>query len=283
MKDKITVRGLQEKKGKEKIVAITAYDAPTGAIVDKAGAHLVLVGDSAAMVVLGYETTLPIDLDTMLIFCGAVSRTVKRAHICLDMPFLSYQVSLEEGIRNCGRALKEGGAESVKIEGARTDLVKALVDIGIPVLGHLGFVPQSYHALGGYRVVGKAEEEAEKVIMGAIALQEVGVYALVLESVPEEVAEIITRNLTIPTIGIGAGRGCDGQIIVLHDITGLYKPTPRHARLYRDVYNDILQAVKQYCDDVKEGKFPSNENVSHIQEDILKDLKVRLKKSGLIS
>jgi len=283
MKDKITIRGLQEKKGKEKIVSITAYDAPTGAIVDEAGAHLVLVGDSAAMVVLGYENTLPIGIDTMLIFCGAVARAVKRAHICLDMPFLSYQVSLEEGIRNCGRALKEGGAESVKIEGVRTDLVKALVDIGIPVLGHLGFVPQSYYALGGYRVVGKTEDEAEKVITDAIALQEAGVYSLVLESVPEEVADIITKNLKIPTIGIGAGRGCDGQIIVLHDIIGLYKPTPRHARLYRDVHNDILQAVKEYCEDVKEGRFPTNENVSHIQGDTLKILNAYLKDSGLIS
>ncbi|MGQ9706446.1 MAG: 3-methyl-2-oxobutanoate hydroxymethyltransferase [bacterium] len=283
MKDKITIRDLQNKKGREKIVSITAYDAPSGAIVDEAGAHLVLVGDSAAMVVLGYDNTLPIDLDTMIIFSMAVSRTIKRAHICLDMPFLSYQVCLEEGIRNCGRALKEGGAESVKIEGAHTDLVKALVDIGIPVLGHLGFVPQSYHALGGYRVIGKVCEEAERVIKDAVALQEAGVYALVLESVPEEVSDIITKNLKIPTIGIGAGRGCDGQIIVLHDIIGLYKPTPRHAHLYRDVYNDILQAVKQFAEDVKDGKFPSDENVSHIKDDILRELKERLKKGGLIS
>ncbi|HDM43364.1 MAG TPA: 3-methyl-2-oxobutanoate hydroxymethyltransferase [Firmicutes bacterium] len=273
MNEKITIGKIQAKKGKEPIVAITAYDAPTGAIVDEAGVDLILVGDSAGMVVLGYETTLPVELNTMLTFSQAVARGVKKAHICFDMPFMTYHISIEDGLRNCGRAIKEGCAESVKIEGARVELVRALVECGIPVLGHLGFTPQSIHQLGGYRVVGKMEEEAERLIEDSIALEKAGAYALVLETVPEEISEIITKELKIPTIGIGAGRFCDGQIIVLHDIIGLYKPTPRHARLYRDVHKDILKAVREYSNEVRTKSFPQNENITHLTEEILKKIR----------
>ncbi|MEO0087295.1 MAG: 3-methyl-2-oxobutanoate hydroxymethyltransferase [candidate division WOR-3 bacterium] len=252
---------LRMKEKKEKIVALTAYDYLTAKILDESGVDLILVGDSAANVIFGYETTLPIDLSAMLMFTSAVARAVKRAFVVGDMPFLSYQISKEEALKNAGLFLK-AGAQGVKLEGGEpvVPIVEHLVKFGIPVMGHLGLTPQSVHQLGGYKLQARTKEEQEKLLKDALMLEEAGCFAIVLEKVPMEVAKIITERLKIPTIGIGAGPYCDGQILVLHDMLGLNEKKFKFVKRYADLLTLIKKAVSEYLEEVKKGKFPNEEH-----------------------
>ncbi|MEO0089628.1 MAG: 3-methyl-2-oxobutanoate hydroxymethyltransferase [candidate division WOR-3 bacterium] len=249
------------KEKKEKIVALTAYDYLTAKILDESGVDLILVGDSAANVIFGYETTLPIDLSAMLMFTSAVARAVKRAFVVGDMPFLSYQISKEEALKNAGLFLK-AGAQGVKLEGGEpvVPIVEHLVKFGIPVMGHLGLTPQSVHQLGGYKLQARTKEEQEKLLKDALMLEEAGCFAIVLEKVPMEVAKIVTERLKIPTIGIGAGPYCDGQILVLHDMLGLNEKKFKFVKRYADLLTLIKKAVSEYLEEVKKGKFPNEEH-----------------------
>ncbi|MEM2210493.1 MAG: 3-methyl-2-oxobutanoate hydroxymethyltransferase [Nitrososphaerales archaeon] len=270
-----TLSLLKMKEEKKKIVMITAYDYPTGLLADKAGVDVVLVGDSLGMVVLGYENTLPVTMDEMLTFCKAVSRGVKRAFIVADMPFMSYQVSKEEAIRNAGRLIKEGGADGVKLEGGIEikDTVEAIVQAGIPVMGHIGFTPQSVHKLGGYKAQGRSCDEALKIIRDAQALVDAGVFSIVLEFMMSEVAELITRKVKVPTIGIGAGQYCDGQVLVIHDALGLYdRVTPRFVKQYVKLSEIILDALQKYSNEVRSGIFPEDKHTFHMSEEEYKKL-----------
>jgi len=252
-----------EMKGRgEKIAALTAYDATMASLLDEAGLDLILVGDSAAMVVAGYETTLPMTLEAMLYHTAAVRRGVKRALLVADMPFLSYQVTVEEAVRNAGRFFQEAGAEAVKVEGGEemADTIRRLTAVGMPVLGHLGLTPQSIRKFGGYLLQGKTEQEAECLLRDAQILTEAGVFAIVLEKIPAQVAKKITDAVSVPTIGIGAGPHCDGQILVTHDMLGLFeKFRPKFARRYAELARVIRQACSGYVEDVKRGAFPSLE------------------------
>ncbi len=259
------------KKRGEKIVMLTAYDYPSARLVDEAGVPIILVGDSLGMVVLGYDSTIPVTMDEMLHHVKAVVRGAKRAHVVADMPFMSYQASPQEALHNAGRMLKEGGAQSVKLEGGAriADTVRLLVESGIPVMGHLGLTPQSVNQFGGYKVQGKTPAAAVKLLNDALALQEAGAYAIVLETVPVQVARAITQRLSIPTIGIGAGPDCDGQVQVFHDLLGLFADfTPKHARRYAEVGSAIVQAVREYAADVRDGRFPT-ERESFIADESL--------------
>lgn len=281
---KVTVRTLLEKKqAGEKIVAVTAYDYPTALLVDEAGVDFVLVGDSVANVVLGYETTLPVTMDEMRHHVRAVRRGVRRALLVADMPFLSYQTSVAQAIENAGLFLKDG-AEAVKVEGGTQPIihiVRALVEVGIPVMGHLGFTPQWLHQFGGVRVQGRRGDEAKMLMDMAQALQEAGCFAIVLELVPEEVAAVITERLSIPTIGIGAGAQCDGQILVLHDLIGMSPGwSPRHAKRYAEVGELIRQCVATYAQEVRDGKFPTREHATHIAPEELERLRQLLRGEG---
>ena len=253
-----TVRDIRAfKEQGERFIMLTAYDFPTGQILDEAGVPVILVGDSLAQNVLGYETTLPVTLDEMLHHSRAVARAAKNALIVGDMPFLSYQASTEEAIRNAGRFLKEGGAHGVKIEGPMLDLAAALVERGIPVMGHIGLTPQSVHAMGGYRVQGRTEEDAQRLLNEAQALEKTGIFSLVLEGIPESVAAAITDSLSVPTIGIGAGPHCDGQVLVLTDLLGLSSGKyPKFAKPYADLRGEITRAVHAFRDEVAAGVFP---------------------------
>lgn len=262
-KEKITIPKLKgmKKKG-EKIACLTAYDWITASLLDDAGIDLILVGDSGAMVFAGHETTLPITMDQTIYHTQAVSRGVKRALIIGDMPFLSFQVSPEEALRNAGRFLKEGGADGVKLEGgeAIAETVRKLVGVGIPVMGHLGLTPQSIRILGGYRIRGKEANEAEALKRDAKILEEAGAFAIVLEKIPTSLAKEITRSVSVPTIGIGAGPYCDGQILVTHDMLGLFETfKPKFVRQYAKLAQAIRGAVGEYTKEVKEGKYPSPE------------------------
>jgi 3-methyl-2-oxobutanoate hydroxymethyltransferase len=242
---------------------ITAYDYPGALAVDEAGVDLILVGDSLGMVVLGYDSTVPVTMDEMIIHTAAVKRGAKYAHIVGDMPFLSYQASARKAIRNAGRFLKEGGADSVKLEGgaAMAPIVKAIVDAGIAVMGHIGLTPQSASKLGGYRVQGKTASAAQQLLEDALALQEAGAYAIVLETTPDRVSEFVSKQLSIPTIGIGGGAGCDGQVLVFHDLLGYFdRFSPRHNKRYANIRPIIVDAVKQYVDEVRTRAFPTADN-----------------------
>lgn len=251
-------------KGKQPIVLITAYDAPFARIANEAGVDAILVGDSLANNVLGYTDTLPATMEDMIRHTQAVRRGAPNAFIIADMPFLSYQCSEDEAVRNAGRFLKEAGANAVKLEGGSVfaPLIKRLVDSGIPVMGHLGLTPQSVNVFGGYRVQGKDEKSAEKLLKDAKALEQAGVFSIVLEMVVEEVAQKITESVNVPTIGIGSGRFCDGQVLVLHDLLGL-NPTflPKFAKRYTNLYEISVKAIAQYVDDVRRKIFPSEEHV----------------------
>jgi 3-methyl-2-oxobutanoate hydroxymethyltransferase len=242
---------------------LTAYDFPTAELLDEAGIPVLLVGDSVGNNVLGYENTLPVTMDEMLHHTRAVSRGVSNALVVGDMPFLSYQVSVEDGIRNAGRFLKEGGAGAVKIEGAQIELVHTLSDLGIPVMAHVGLTPQSVHGLGGYRVQGRGEEAARRVADQAAALEKAGAFAIVLEAMPADLAAELTRTLQIPTIGIGAGPGTDAQVLVLHDLLGLSERLPRFARAYADLRGAISEAAGAFAADVAAGRFPDHEHSYH--------------------
>ncbi|MBC7329402.1 3-methyl-2-oxobutanoate hydroxymethyltransferase [bacterium] len=265
---KITIRTIKEKKQKgEKIVALTAYDYPTAKILDSHGVDIILVGDSVGNVVLGYESTLPVTMEEMLHHTRAVKRGVKNALLVGDMPFLSYQPSIEEGIRNAGLLIK-AGAEAVKIEGGRqfVSLIERLTQSGIPVMGHIGLTPQWIHSFGGYRIQGRTAKDALALIEDAILLEKAGIFSLVLEGVPMQVAKLITENLTIPTIGIGAGPYCDGQILVFHDLFGLGDFIPKHAKVMVDLKEVISQGVKRYIEEVKGGVFPTEKNTVLMDE-----------------
>ncbi len=260
MTNKVTVKTLQKMKSDgEKIAVLTAYDYFFGKVVDEAGVDVALVGDSLGQVVLGYESTLQVTMEDMLRHTGAVSRGVKRAMVVADMPFMSYQASEDKAVRNAGRLLAEAGASAVKLEGGKRTLplIRRLVDIGIPVMGHVGLTPQSVHQLGGYATQGEDEENAKRIEEEAVGLEDAGVFSLVLEKVPQELAGRITNRLNVPTIGIGAGPLCDGQVLVVHDILGMFdKYMPPFARRYADVGSVVDEAVSRYCKDVKEGDFP---------------------------
>lgn len=262
---KTTRRTLQAMKERgEPLVMLTCYDYCSAKLLDRAGIPLILVGDSLGMVVLGHDSTLPVTLDDMISHTRAVVRGVGNAMVVLDLPFASYSPDdLPGSVRNAARALRESGAQAVKLEGGRpmTPVVRALTTVGIPVMGHLGLTPQSVHQLGGYRVQGRAPEEAQRLLEDAAALEEAGVFAVVLESVPADRAAEITAKLRVPTIGIGAGPHCDGQVQVFHDLLGLYEDfTPKHAKRYAELGTEILAAVRRYAAEVKERAFPGPEH-----------------------
>lgn len=256
---KVTVLDIMAAKGgKDKISALTAYDWPTAQVVDEAGVDIILVGDSLGNVVLGLPDTLEVTVDHMIHHCRAVSRGVKRALLAVDMPFMSFQVSCEETVRNSGRMLSEGRAEAVKLEGGERNLesIRRLVDMGIPVMGHLGMTPQSVHVFGGYRVQGKEKGPADTLLADARALAEAGVFSIVLELIPAKLAKRITEEVSVPTIGIGAGPDCDGQILVFHDLLGFLPEIPRHVTLYANLRQTCIDAVSRFHEDVKKGIFP---------------------------
>jgi 3-methyl-2-oxobutanoate hydroxymethyltransferase len=261
---RVTVVDLKKKKeSKEPIVMITAYDYPSAQMVDEAGVDIILVGDSLGMVVLGYENTLPVTMEDMLRHTAAVVRGSKRAIVVGDMPFMSYQLSPEQALDNAGRFIKEAGAHAVKLEGGEEVLeaIKKITDAGIPVMGHIGLTPQSIHRIGGYRVQGRDEETALKLKKDAKLLEEAGCFSIVLEAVPTQLAKEITESLSIPTIGIGAGPYCDGQVLVYHDVLGIFQEfKPKFVKRYANLRDQIVDAVKQYVSEVKEGIFPDEEH-----------------------
>lgn len=260
-RSRMTVRKLIKKKGKARIVAITAYDTPTAKLCDRAGVDILLVGDSMGNVVLGYESTLPVTLDDVIHHAAAVVRARPSALVVGDMPFLSFQVSPEDAVRNAGRLVKEAGVDAVKIErGVFAPAVRAMVEASIPVMGHVGLTPQSLLAFGGFRVQGKRDDEARRILDEAKAFEAAGAFSVVLEGIPRALAADITSALSIPTIGIGAGPGCDGQVQVFHDLAGLDPDFhPKHARRYLTLADTITDAVTRYRDDVREGRFPGDE------------------------
>jgi 3-methyl-2-oxobutanoate hydroxymethyltransferase len=269
----VTIQTLQDKKSQGRpISALTAYDYATARLVDEAGIDLILVGDSLAMVVMGYENTLPVTMDEMLLHTRAVRRAVKRAMVVADMPFGSYQVTTAEGVANAARFVKEAGAQAVKIEGgaSRLDLVRRLSDAEIPVIAHLGLTPQSVHRMSGYRVQGKSVNAIQHLMKDALAMEAAGAFALVLEGIPTEVAQRITAALHIPAIGIGAGPHCDGQILVLHDLVNLSFSTPaKFVRRYADAGGLISDAVRRYREDVEGRQFPADAESYHLGKDAL--------------
>jgi len=270
---RVTVPRVVEMKARgEKVVMVTAYDTPTARLADEAGVDLILVGDSLAMVALGYESTLPVTMEEMLHHTRAVARGARRALVVGDLPFLSYQASADDAILNAGRMLKEGGARAVKLEGgeAVAPLVHRMVSSGIPVVGHVGLMPQSVHQMGGFRVQGKTAEAARQVLRDAVALQDAGAFAVVLEAVPAPLAEAITARLSIPTIGIGAGAGCDGQVQVVTDLLGLSERLPRHARPFLDLSRLIREAFEAYAAEVRAGSFPGPENATTMSDEELR-------------
>lgn len=263
------VRGL---KGERKICMITAYDYPSALIADAADVDMILVGDSLGMVVLGYDDTLAVTMEDMLHHSAAVSRGTEKAFIVADMPFMSYHESVSQAVANAGRFLKQTGVRAVKLEGGITycDHVKAIVDSGIPVQGHLGLTPQHVASFGGFKAQAKTAEAAGKLLQDALALQDAGCFSIVLEAVPTEVAEIVTQKLSIPTIGIGAGPATDGQVLVYHDILGLFdKFTPKFVKKYAELREDAVKAVSRYRNEVYEGLFPGVEQTSNMNSDEL--------------
>jgi 3-methyl-2-oxobutanoate hydroxymethyltransferase len=259
---KVTIHTLRQMKERgEKIAVLTAYDATFARLLDESGADVLLVGDSLGMVVQGHETTLPVTLDEMAYHCRAVVRGTRRAHVVGDMPFMTYQASIDQAMTNAGKLMKEGGVGSVKLEGGaqHAELVSRLVGAGIPVMGHIGLTPQSYHQLGGFKVQGRGEGGRERLLADARALEEAGAYALVLEAIPSDIAREISETLTIPTIGIGAGVACDGQVLVSYDMLGMDETfKPRFVRRFATLGATIKEAVGSYVNEVRSGGFPSD-------------------------
>ncbi|RLF76569.1 3-methyl-2-oxobutanoate hydroxymethyltransferase [Thermococci archaeon] len=253
----ITPKKIVEMKGREKITMVTAYDYPSALIADKAGMDIIFIGDSLGMVVYGEENTLNVSMDQMVYHTRAVAKGVKRALVLADMPFMSYEVSIEEGMKNAARLI-QAGADAVKIEGGydHYKLVKKLVRSGIPVMGHTGLTPQRYLRLGGYRLMGEREEEIEEILMDAKALEKAGAFAMVLEFMLSDVAKLVTEEVKIPTIGIGSGPHCDGQVLVWHDLLGIYENVPPFVKKYADLRSMIGLALEEYKNDVKDGRFP---------------------------
>ena len=259
-----------KKEHGEPITMLTGYDYPTALALDRAGIDAILVGDSLGMVVLGYEDTMPVTMEQMLHHCRAVARAAGSALLIGDMPFMSYQISVEEAVRNAGRFLQEGGMHTVKLEGGRErlDTIRALISAGIPVMGHLGLTPQSIHALGGFRPQGRTTAAARRIFEDAVLLEEAGCFSLVLESVPARLAELISKRISIPTIGIGAVAGCDGQVLVVHDMLGLFdRFTPRFVKKYADLHGEMQRAFGEYIEDVKARRYPAQEHTVDMPEE----------------
>jgi 3-methyl-2-oxobutanoate hydroxymethyltransferase len=271
LRKKISTLGLRQKKERgEPITMLTAYDYPTALALDQAGIDAILVGDSLGMVVLGYENTLPVTMDEMLHHCRAVARGARASLLIGDMPFMSYQVSTEEAIRNAGRFLSQGGMEAVKLEGGRErlDAIRAIIGAGIPVMGHLGLTPQSVNLLGGFRPQGRTAASARRLVEDAVLLEEAGCFSLVLESVSSRLAEMISKKLTIPTIGIGAGVGCDGQVLVTYDLLGLFdRFTPKFVRKYANLHEEMQIAFTAYIADVQNRMFPAQEHAVEMPDE----------------
>ena len=273
---RVSINQIKEMKRKgEKITMLTAYDYTTAKIIDEAGVPLILVGDSLGMVVLGYESTIPVTMEEMLHHTKAVVRGTKQAMIIGDMPFMTYHIGVSDALRNAARFIQEGGAQAIKLEGgvAVAEKVRSIVNCGIPVMGHIGLTPQSIHQLGGYKVQGKTPEAARKLIEDAQALEEAGAFAIILEVVPAPLAALITQRVTIPTIGIGAGAGCDGQVQVISDILGLSGSCCfKHAKQYARLADVIRGAVTEYDNEVKDGSFPTDEQSFSMDESLLAEL-----------
>ncbi|CDC80077.1 3-methyl-2-oxobutanoate hydroxymethyltransferase [Clostridium sp. CAG:964] len=265
----------QSKQQGRKISMLTAYDYSTAKLMDEAGINAILVGDSLGNVVLGYEDTLSVTMEDMIHHGAAVARGAKNAMVVVDMPFMSYQASVYDAVVNAGRLMKEGRASAVKLEGGKEvcPQVKAVTEAGIPVMGHLGLTPQSINALGGHRVQGKTQQAAQKLLDDARALQEAGAFAVVLECVPERLADKVTKELEIPTIGIGAGSGCDGQVLVYQDMLGMFSDfTPKFVKKFANVGQVMKEAFKSYIDEMQQGSFPSQEHCYSIDDDIIEKL-----------
>jgi 3-methyl-2-oxobutanoate hydroxymethyltransferase len=273
---KVTTAALRAKKERgEPITVLTAYDYPTALAMDRAGVDAILVGDSLGMVVLGYETTLPVTMEDMLHHAKAVARGAKSAHLIGDMPFMSYQASTGEAVRNAGRFLQEAGMDAVKLEGGRqvAGSIEAIVGAGIPVMGHLGLTPQSVHQLGGFKAQGKTAEAARRLVEDAHILEEAGCYALVLEAIPDRLAELISQRLSIPTIGIGAGAGTDGQVLVTHDLLGLFdRFTPKFVKQYANVHAEMARAFGEYLAEVRGHAFPAPEHAVGMDDEAFRAL-----------
>lgn len=272
---KTTAYFREAKQKKEKLTMLTAYDYSMAKIIDAAGIDGILIGDSLGMVVLGYENTLQVTVDDIIHHSRAVARGAKNALIVADMPFLSYHISVEDAILNAGRLIKEGMAHAVKIEGGEEviDKVRAIIKAQIPVMGHLGLTPQSVHVFGGFKVQGKNIKQIQKLIEDAKLLEDAGVFAIVLEGIPKEVAKLITEAVSVPTIGIGAGVECDGQILVTQDLLGMYgNITPKFVKQYRNLSEDIVSALKEYINDVKTGQFPQDVHSFKLDEETNKEL-----------
>ncbi len=273
---RITINQIKEMKQRgEKITMLTAYDYSTAKLVDEAGIPLILVGDSLGMVVLGYESTIPVTMEEMLHHTKAVVRGTKQAMVIGDMPFMTYHISVDDALYNAARFIQEGGAQAVKLEGGVTvaEKVSRIVECGIPVMGHIGLTPQSIYQLGGFTVQGKTQEAAARLLEDARALEEAGAFSIVLETVPAQLAKIITEKVNVPTIGIGAGIDCDGQVQVINDILGSFTDfVPKHAKQYAKLTDIISKAVTQYHDEVKAGSFPTEKQSFSIDESVLAEL-----------
>ncbi len=269
MRDKVTVPAILTRKGGPKLKVVTAYDTPSAHIADNAGADIILVGDTLAHVMLGFEDTLPATVDIMVHHTAAVARAKPAALVLGDLPWLSYHISVEETVRNAGRLMREGRAEAVKLEGGRKRLpmVESLLAAEIPVMGHLGLTPQSIHAMGGYRVQGRGVEAARELVEDARALAAAGVFAIVLEGVPDVVAQIVTQEVPVPTIGIGAGPYCDGQVLVYHDVLGLHHDRlPKFVRQYTHLADIATEALERFFADIESGTFPADNESYHMNE-----------------
>jgi len=277
---KILISDLQKMKEEgRKITMITAYSYPQALIVDEAGIDIILVGDSLGMVELGYRDTVPVTMDEMLHHTKSVMRGVKRAHVVGDMPFMSYNISVEQAVTNAGILYKDGGADSIKLEGGQemADKVQAIHKAGIPVFGHIGLTPQTAALLGGFKVQGKSIDNAKKMIDDAVSLEEAGAFALILEAIPKQLSKIITEKVSIPTIGIGGGVHCDGQVLVLHDMLGLFKRfTPKFVKVYADLYGMQVNAVKEYISDIQSATFPSDDQSFTMKAELVDSLKKEL-------
>ncbi|MBK50277.1 MAG: 3-methyl-2-oxobutanoate hydroxymethyltransferase [Chloroflexi bacterium] len=273
---RLTINEIQALKTQNiPIPMITAYDYTTAQIVESSGIPIILVGDSLGQVVLGYNTTVPVTIEQIIHHATAVVRGTKTTHIVADMPFMSFQSDLKSAVANAGQILKQSGAQSVKIEGGShmATTIKTLVEIGIPVMGHIGLTPQSFNQLGGYKIQGKSLVEAQQLIEDAISVQESGAYAVVLELIPSEIAKVITNKLNIPTIGIGSGEYCDGQVQVINDVLGMDANfQPRHSKQYADLSSIIGEAIKNYVNDVHDGKFPTKAESFTLPKDVYDDL-----------
>ncbi len=273
---RITINQIKEMKPKgEKITMLTAYDYTTAKIIDEVGIPLILVGDSLGMIVLGYESTIPVTMEEMLHHTKAVVRGTKQSMVIGDMPFMTYHVSVDDALRNAARFIQEGGAQAIKLEGGVTvaEKVRRIVECGIPVMGHIGLTPQSIHQFGGFRAQGKTPEAATKLLDDARALEEAGVFAITMETIPAPLATLITQKVSIPTIGIGCGIGCDGQTQVINDILGSFTDfVPKHAKQYARLTDIIRTAVTEFYDEVKSGSFPTDKQSFSMDESILAEL-----------